>query len=159
MESRFEAGAYSAGQGDPECKGREFRRTIAGRVFERELAKLIRCTAEDRGVKDRYNEERPHSRLGYRTLHEFATAMTAAEAGSALLASPSSTAKPEGGVRWGARIHVGLETVDDLLEDLDMGLGDRDWGLGLEVSTPKPHPTPHPPSSAERVSENPATLQ
>ena len=36
-----------------------------------------------------YNEERPHSSLGYRTPQEFATAMRAAEAGSALLAPPS----------------------------------------------------------------------
>jgi putative transposase len=42
-----------------------------------------------------YNEERPHSSLGYRTPQEFATAMKAAEAGSALLATPSSAADPE----------------------------------------------------------------
>src|SRR5437016_3769175 len=41
-----------------------------------------------------YNEERPHSSLGYRTPKEFATAMRAAEAGCALLAPPSSAAKP-----------------------------------------------------------------
>lgn len=39
-----------------------------------------------------YNEERPHSSLGYRTPKELATAMRAAEAGSALLAAPSSAA-------------------------------------------------------------------
>src|SRR5205807_2738724 len=37
-----------------------------------------------------YNEQRPHSSLGYLTPKEFATAMRAAEAGSALLATPSS---------------------------------------------------------------------
>ena len=42
-----------------------------------------------------YNEERPHSSLGYRTPQEFAAAMKAAEAGSALLATPSSAADPE----------------------------------------------------------------
>ena len=42
-----------------------------------------------------YNEERPHSSLGYRTPKEFATAMRAAKAGCALLAPPSSAANPE----------------------------------------------------------------
>src|SRR5437660_9578668 len=42
-----------------------------------------------------YNEERPHSSLGYRTPQEFDAAMKAAEAGSALLATPSSAADPE----------------------------------------------------------------
>ena len=42
-----------------------------------------------------YNEERPHSSLGYLTPKEFATAMRAAESGSALLAPPSSAANPE----------------------------------------------------------------
>jgi putative transposase len=42
-----------------------------------------------------YNEERPHSSLGYRTPKEFATAMRAAGVGSALLAPPSSAANPE----------------------------------------------------------------
>jgi putative transposase len=42
-----------------------------------------------------YNEERPHSSLGYRTPKEFATSLRAAEAGSALLAAPSSAANPE----------------------------------------------------------------
>jgi hypothetical protein len=42
-----------------------------------------------------YNEARPRSSLGYRTPKEFATAMRAAEAGSALLAPPSSAANPE----------------------------------------------------------------
>jgi hypothetical protein len=42
-----------------------------------------------------YNEERPHSSLGYRTPKEFATLLRAAEAGSALLAAPSSAADPE----------------------------------------------------------------
>jgi putative transposase len=41
-----------------------------------------------------YNGERPHSSLGYRTPQEFATAR-AAEAGSALMAPPSSAAGPE----------------------------------------------------------------
>ena len=41
-----------------------------------------------------YNEQRPHSSLGYLTPKEFATAMRAAEAGSALLATPSSAANP-----------------------------------------------------------------
>ena len=44
--------------------------------------------------KIEYNEERPHSSLGYRTPQEFATAMRASEAGSALLAPPSSAADP-----------------------------------------------------------------
>jgi len=42
-----------------------------------------------------YNEERPHSSLGYLTPKEFATSLRAAEAGSALLAAPSSAANPE----------------------------------------------------------------
>ncbi len=42
-----------------------------------------------------YNEARPHSSLGYQTPKEFATAMKAAEAGSVLLAPPSSTANPK----------------------------------------------------------------
>ena len=42
-----------------------------------------------------YNEERPHSSLGYRTPKEFATSMKAAEVGSALLAAPPSAANPE----------------------------------------------------------------
>jgi putative transposase len=42
-----------------------------------------------------YNEERPHSSLGYRTPKEFATLLRAAEAGSALLAAPSSAANRE----------------------------------------------------------------
>jgi putative transposase len=42
-----------------------------------------------------YNEERPHSSLGYRTPKEFATSMKAAEIGSALLAAPPSAANPE----------------------------------------------------------------
>jgi len=42
-----------------------------------------------------YNEERPHSSLGYLTRKEFATAMRAAESGSVLLAAPSSAANPE----------------------------------------------------------------
>lgn len=41
-----------------------------------------------------YNEERPHSSLGYRTPQEFATERGAASDGSALLASPSSAANP-----------------------------------------------------------------
>jgi putative transposase len=41
-----------------------------------------------------YNEERPHSSLGYRTPKEFATSLRAAEVGSALLAAPSSAANP-----------------------------------------------------------------
>jgi putative transposase len=44
--------------------------------------------------KIEYNEERPHSSLGYRTPQEFATAMRASQAGSALLAPPSSAADP-----------------------------------------------------------------
>src|SRR5213594_2043945 len=44
--------------------------------------------------KIEYNEARPHSSLGYRTPKEFATAMRASEAGSALLAPPSSAADP-----------------------------------------------------------------
>jgi putative transposase len=42
-----------------------------------------------------YNEERPHSSLGYRTPKEFATSMKAAEIGSALLAAPPSAANSE----------------------------------------------------------------
>jgi putative transposase len=42
-----------------------------------------------------YNQERPHSSLGYRTPQEFAAATRAAEAGSALMAPPSSAASPE----------------------------------------------------------------
>ena len=42
-----------------------------------------------------YNEERPHSSLGYRTPKEFATLLRAAEAGSALLAAPSPAANPK----------------------------------------------------------------
>ena len=42
-----------------------------------------------------YNEQRPHSSLGYLTPKEFATSMRAAEAGSTLLAPPSSAANPE----------------------------------------------------------------
>src|SRR5437016_8904817 len=45
-------------------------------------------------LRTEYNEERPHSSLGDRTPKEFATAMRAAEAGCALLAPPSSAAKP-----------------------------------------------------------------
>lgn len=45
--------------------------------------------------KVEYNEQRPHSSLGYLTPKEFATAMRAAEAGSALRATPSSAANPE----------------------------------------------------------------
>jgi hypothetical protein len=52
-----------------------------------------------------YNEERAHSSWGYRMPKEFATAMKAAEAGSALLAPPSSAANPdtESVVRFRAR--------------------------------------------------------
>jgi len=42
-----------------------------------------------------YNEERPHSSLGYRTPKEFATSLGPAESGYALLAPPSSAANPE----------------------------------------------------------------
>ena len=42
-----------------------------------------------------YNEERPHSSLGYRTPKEFATLLKAAEAGSTLRAAPSSAANPD----------------------------------------------------------------
>jgi putative transposase len=42
-----------------------------------------------------YNEQRPHSSLGYRTPKEFATSMGAAADGCALLATPSSAANPE----------------------------------------------------------------
>jgi len=42
-----------------------------------------------------YNEERPHSSLGYLTPNQFATSMRAAESGSALLATSSSAANPE----------------------------------------------------------------
>jgi transposase InsO family protein len=45
--------------------------------------------------KTEYNEQRPHSSLGYLTPNEFATAMRAAEVGSALLATPPSAANPE----------------------------------------------------------------
>ncbi len=41
-----------------------------------------------------YNEERPHSSLGYLTPKEFSTSMRAAESGSALLPTPSSAANP-----------------------------------------------------------------
>jgi putative transposase len=44
--------------------------------------------------KKEYNEERPHSSLGYLTPNEFATAMRAAEPGCAWLAAPSSAANP-----------------------------------------------------------------
>ncbi|MGE5735895.1 MAG: integrase core domain-containing protein [Acidobacteriota bacterium] len=47
------------------------------------------------GWRIEYNEERPNSSLGYRTPNEFATAMRAAEAGSALLGPPSSVANSE----------------------------------------------------------------
>ena len=42
-----------------------------------------------------YNEERPHSSLGYRTPKEFATSPGAAESSCALLAPSSSAANPE----------------------------------------------------------------
>jgi putative transposase len=42
-----------------------------------------------------YNEERPHSSLGYQTPKEFAAQVGAAEAGSALRAAPSSAAQLE----------------------------------------------------------------
>lgn len=42
-----------------------------------------------------YNEERPHSSLGYRTPKEFATSLRSADPGSALLAVPASAANPE----------------------------------------------------------------
>jgi len=42
-----------------------------------------------------YNEERPHSSLGYQTPKQFATSLRAAEAGSALLAAPASAANPK----------------------------------------------------------------
>jgi cystathionine beta-lyase len=35
---------------------------------------------------------------------------------------PGVTGTPEGIVRWGARLHIGLETVEDLLEDLETAL-------------------------------------
>jgi len=38
-------------------------------------------------VAEGYNEERPHSSLGYRTPKEFATAIKAAEADSAFVGS------------------------------------------------------------------------
>ena len=45
--------------------------------------------------KKEYNEERPHSSLGYLTPKEFATSRRAAESGCAWLAAPSSAANPE----------------------------------------------------------------
>jgi putative transposase len=45
--------------------------------------------------KKEYNQERPHSSLGYLTPKEFAASMRADESGSALLASPPSSANPE----------------------------------------------------------------
>ena len=45
--------------------------------------------------QNEYNEERPHSSLGYRTPKEFATSLGAAESGCALLAPPSSAANPD----------------------------------------------------------------
>lgn len=45
--------------------------------------------------RKQYNEERPHSSLGYLTPKEFSTSMRAAESGSALPATPSSAANPE----------------------------------------------------------------
>jgi putative transposase len=56
---------------------------------------LFDARAKIAAWRKEYNEERPHSSLGYLTPKEFATSMRAAESGSALRASPSSAANPE----------------------------------------------------------------
>src|SRR5438445_6910175 len=46
--------AGSPWRSDPERTCREFPRTVAGRMLERELvSKLVRCAAQDRGVENR----------------------------------------------------------------------------------------------------------
>ena len=68
-------GAHPAGEADAERAGGELPRTVARRVSEGELvSESVRCEAEDRGWRTEYNEERPHSSLGYRTPTEFAAA-------------------------------------------------------------------------------------
>jgi len=58
-------GAHSAGQADAERARGEFPRTVAGRVFDRELvSELVRCAAEDRGVEDRVQRGAPAQQFG-----------------------------------------------------------------------------------------------
>ena len=70
--------AHSARQADAECTAGKFQREAAGGVPERELvSELVRRAAEDRTWRKEYNQERPHSNLGYKTPNEFAAAEAA----------------------------------------------------------------------------------
>ena len=58
-------GAHSAGEADSERARGEFPRTVAGRVFDRELvSELVRCAAEDRGLEDRVQRGAPAQQFG-----------------------------------------------------------------------------------------------
>jgi putative transposase len=64
---------HSAGKADVECTRGEFSRAAAGRVSGSELvSKPVRCAGKTAAWRKEYNEERPHSSLGYRTPKEFA---------------------------------------------------------------------------------------
>jgi len=86
----------------------------AGRVFSRELvSKFVRCAAKITAWRIEYNEERPHSSLGYRTPKEFAAQAASfyrAERGawnSNAVPCPSRTpilAQTEDGTNEGCRV-------------------------------------------------------
>jgi putative transposase len=68
-------GAHSAGQADAERAGGEFSRTAAGRVFDVSwFQNLFDARRKIAAWRKEYNEERPHSSLGYKTPKEFAAA-------------------------------------------------------------------------------------
>jgi putative transposase len=87
---------HSAGKAYAERTGKSFH----GRLREECLTvswfqNLFDARRKIAAWRKEYNVERPHSGLGYQTPHEFAAAMRAAEAGSALMGPPSSAASPE----------------------------------------------------------------
>jgi putative transposase len=65
VERQIELVHIQPGEADAERARREFPRTAAGRVFDRELvSELVRCAAEDRGVEDRVQRGAPAQQFG-----------------------------------------------------------------------------------------------
>jgi hypothetical protein len=70
-------GAHSTGPPDAEGTGGKFQRADAGGMLDGDLVReSVRGAGVDRGVAEGYNQERPHSSLGYRTPEKFAREMS-----------------------------------------------------------------------------------
>ena len=70
--TEIELAAYPAGQADAERAAGEFQRAVAGRVFTVSwFQNLFDARRKIGAWRKEYNEERPHSSLGYLTPEEF----------------------------------------------------------------------------------------